>query len=131
MGRTLFTTQQCNFCHSDALFADHNFHNIGVRPVNEDLGRGAQTGLPQDNGKFKTPNLRNVELHAPYMHDGSLNTLETVVEHYNSGGQAHPHKSALVRPLGLTTAEKADLVAFLKALTDHNFRQNPAFAKPE
>ena len=73
------------------------------------------------------PTLRNVGVTAPYMHDGSLATLEAVVDHYNSGGKNHPHKSGLMKPLGLTAAEKADLVAFLEALTDDDFLNNAKF----
>jgi len=68
-----------------------------------------------------------VALTAPYMHDGSLPTLEAVVEHYNSGGQPHPNKSGLIRPLALTATEKADLLAFLHSLTDEAFVNNPKF----
>ncbi len=71
--------------------------------------------------------MRNVAVSAPYMHDGSLATLEEVVDFFNSGGQAHPNKSPLIRPLGLTTQEKADLMAFLKSLTDREFLENPKF----
>ena len=73
---------------------------------------------PSDVGKFKVPSLRNIELTAPYMHDGSMATLEQVVDHYNSGGQPHPNKSGLIKPLGLTAQEKTDLVNFMKALSD-------------
>jgi cytochrome c peroxidase len=69
-----------------------------------------------DRGKFKTPTLRGVALTAPYMHDGSLKSLEEVVEFYNRGGGANPHLDPRIRPLGLTADEQRDLVAFLKAL---------------
>ncbi len=85
------------------------------------------TGKSEDEALFKVPSLRNVELTAPYMHNGSLHTLQEVVDHYNSGGKAHPNQSSLVRPLGLNEAEKTDLVIFLKSLTDKEFVSNPLF----
>jgi cytochrome c peroxidase len=66
---------------------------------------------------FKTPGLREIIRRSPYMHDGSLATLEQVVEHYDRGGVDRPSRSDLVKPLGLTTQEKSDLVSFLKTLT--------------
>lgn len=83
-----------------------------------DSGRARITTLTSDVGKFKVPSLRNIALTAPYMHDGSLATLEAVVEHYNSGGKPHPNKSGLIQPLNLTAQEKQDIVNFLKALSD-------------
>jgi cytochrome c peroxidase len=133
-GRTIFINLQCNVCHSDALMSDHNFHNIGVRPQSEDLGRGAITSNSNDNGAFKTPNLRNVELHAPFMHNGRFNTLEEVVEFYNRGGDhdAPNIDRGLIRPLNLTTQQKAALVAFLsRPLTDVRVRDElPPFDRP-
>ena len=73
---------------------------------------------------FKTPSLRNVELTAPYMHNGSFASLTDVVEHYNSGGAAHHQKSSMIKPLGLTEGEKKQLIAFLKSLTDHDAINN-------
>ena len=134
MGRVFFAGLQCNACHSDALFTDHNFHNIGVRPPNEDTGRGSQTGNPDDNGKFKNPTLRNVELHAPYMHDGRFATLEEVVEFYDRGGDhdAPNIDRNLIRPLNLAPEEKAALVAFMKRpMTDPRVRDElPPFDRP-
>ena len=134
MGRVFFAGLQCNACHSDALFTDHNFHNIGVRPPNEDSGRGSQTGNPDDNGKFKNPTLRNVELHAPYMHDGRFATLEEVVEFYDRGGDhdAPNIDRNLIRPLNLAPEEKAALVAFMKRpLTDPRVADElPPFDRP-
>ena len=134
LGRSFFAGLQCNACHSDALFTDHNFHNIGVRPPNEDTGRGSQTGNPDDNGKFKSPTLRNVELHAPYMHDGRFATLEEVVEFYDRGGDhdAPNIDRNLIRPLNLAPEEKAALVAFMKRpLTDPRVANElPPFDRP-
>ena len=80
-----------------------------------------------DRARFKVPSLRNIELTGPYMHNGSIRTLNEVVAHYNSGGQPHLNKSPLIKPLGLTPEEQNDLVAFLKTLTDHTFTNNKNF----
>jgi cytochrome c peroxidase len=85
-GLNLFIENSCNICHSGPLLADHRFHNIGVRLALEDRGRGAITGNTSNDGEFKTPNLRNVELHGPFMHNGRFSTLEDVIEFYNRGG---------------------------------------------
>jgi cytochrome c peroxidase len=99
-----------------ALFTDNRFHNIGAGTP-EDRGRGAVTGRAEDAGAFKTPTLRNVALTAPYMHDGSLSTLEAVVEFYNRGGGGRPGVDRDVVPLGLDPEARQALVAFLRALT--------------
>jgi cytochrome c peroxidase len=109
---------RCWRCHSGANFTDEQFHNTGVSWAKEplDLGRFAITKRDADRGKFKTPTLRGVVLTGPYMHDGNLKTLEDVVEFYNSGGGANPHRDPILEPLGLTKEDLRDLVAFLKAL---------------
>ncbi len=119
-GMTMFFNEEgdCFHCHVDYNMTDYSFQNNGLYLVYPDSGRARITGRPSDVGKFKVPSLRNVELTGPYMHDGSIATLEEVVEHYNSGGQLHPNKSNVVRPKNLTTQQKQDLVNFLKALTD-------------
>jgi len=135
LGEQLFVENSCNTCHDGPLLADHNFHNIGVRPQSEDVGRGAVTGNSEDNSKFKTPNLRNIELRAPYMHNGRIATLEEVVEFYNRGGDfdAPNIDHSLIRPLGLTQAQKDALVAFMKRpLTDPRVaNQLPPFDRPQ
>jgi cytochrome c peroxidase len=109
---------RCWRCHTGATFTDEGFHNTGVGwgadPA--DLGRFAVTRRESDKGKFKTPSLRGVVLTAPYMHDGSLKTLEEVVEFYNKGGRPNPNLDAFLQPLELSKDEVRDLVAFLKAL---------------
>lgn len=119
-GRLLFGGLGCAGCHAGSLMSDNIFHYIGTRPVNEDLGRFAINGNPGDRGAFRTPSLRNVELRPPYFHGGRFATLEEVVEFYNRGGDFNaPNKPPVIRPLNLTTQQKADLVAFLKRpLTD-------------
>lgn len=109
---------ECFHCHGEYNFTDYSFKNNGLYLQYADSGRARITLLQSDVGKFKVPSLRNIEFTAPYMHDGSLATLEDVIEHYNMGGQAHPNKSGLIQPLNLTTQEKQDLINFLKALSD-------------
>lgn len=112
----------CTQCHVGANFTDELYHNLGVgfdKPDDEQLdwGRHAVTEADADRGAFKTPTLRNIDQTAPYMHDGSQATLAEVVEWYDQGGHDNPFLSDKVKPLKLTKQEKADLVAFMKALT--------------
>ncbi len=133
-GRQIYVTAQCSFCHGGPLLSDQNFHNIGVRPQAEDIGRESVTGSANDRARFKTPTLRNVELRAPYMHNGEFATLEEVVEFYNRGGDFNaPNKDPRVRPLNLTGEQKADLVAFLKRpMTDPRVAgELPPFDRPQ
>lgn len=120
-GRDIFFTEKgnCTACHVGANLADEKYHNLGVgmEAAEPDLGRYAITKEEADKGAFKTPTVRNAALTAPYMHDGSQATLEEVVEWYDKGGHPNPHLSDKIRPLKLTTEEKADLVAFLHACT--------------
>lgn len=116
----------CFHCHGGNLFSNHQFMNNGLEERPSDLGRMEVTGREEDRGKFKVPTLRNVALTAPYMHDGRFATLEEVVDHYNG----KLHRSPTLDPnlakhpesgLGLSTEDKASLVAFLKTLTDEHF----------
>lgn len=117
-GFRLFTGRaNCGACHLIPLFTDHRFHNTGVSWGSPDLGRGAVTGVGSDRGAFKTPSLRNVAMTAPYMHDGSLATLEDVVDRYDRGGTPNPYLDEEIHPLRLTAGEKRQLIAFLRALT--------------
>ncbi len=118
---------KCSECHGGFNFSNYNFENNGLYEQYEDVGRFRLTGDEADRALFKIPSLRNVGLTAPYMHDGSLPTLEAVVEHYQFGGKNTPQKSSLVQPLELTESERADLVQFLESLTDETFVQNPLF----
>ncbi len=128
-GKDLFFSEKlaCSQCHGGFNFTNYAFENNGLYEDYPDPGRFRLTGDEADRALFKVPTLRNVGVTAPYMHDGSLPTLEAVVEHYNSGGKNHTHKSQLIKPLNLTTNEKSDLIAFLKALTDDDFLNNPKF----
>jgi cytochrome c peroxidase len=116
-GFTLFNTKaRCSSCHSGWNFTEDSFHDIGL--PDKDIGRGKF--LPQVEKMqyaFKTPGLREIERRGPFMHDGSVATLEAVVEHYNRGGEDRPSRSVLMRPLGLTPEEKSDVVAFLRTLS--------------
>ena len=108
----------CWQCHTPPLFTDDSFHNtgVGVRDGRAEPGRQAHTKDADDTGRWKTPTLRGLRLTAPYMHDGSLATLDDVVAFYVEGGHANPHLDARVRPLQLTVEERRDLVAFLSSL---------------
>jgi cytochrome c peroxidase len=119
---------RCVTCHGGALFTDNQFHYTGVRPVNEDLGRFDVDGLPQNRGAMKTPTLRNVELRAPYFHNGRFASLEAVVDFYNRGGDFDaPNKAPQITPLGLNPGQRAALVAFLRRpLTDTRVRDGVA-----
>ena len=142
-GRILFTTPtlaNCAACHgTDNFIPGANINNNGLENPYIDKGRGAVTNRPQDEGLFKVPSLRNIELTGPYMHDGRFATLEAVVEFYNSGVVAHPNLSGPLRDgpgsnqprrLNLTAAQKAALVAFMKTLTDTSVTTDPRWQDP-
>jgi cytochrome c peroxidase len=116
-GFVLFNSKaQCSSCHEGWNFTNDGFQDIGL--PSDDIGRGKfAPGVLKMEHAFKTPGLREISRRSPYMHDGSLASLEQVVEHYNQGGVERPSRSDLMKPLGLTTDDKADLVAFLKTLT--------------
>ncbi len=128
-GMDLFFSEKtnCSNCHGGFNFTNYNFENNGLYEEYEDVGRFRFTGNEEDIARFKIPSLRNIELTAPYMHDGSLQSLQQVIDHYDSGGKNHPHKNVLIKPLNLTEQEKEDLIAFLKSLTDDFFVTNPLF----
>jgi cytochrome c peroxidase len=117
----------CIACHSGPLFSDEQFHNTGVGWENEpfDYGRFGVTKDENDRGKFKTPSLRNVALTTPYTHNGSLATLEEVVDFYNKGCKSNAHLDQEIRPLNFTATEKADLIVFLRSLTSEQPSNKP------
>jgi cytochrome c peroxidase len=135
-GKTLFL-RSCANCH---MPGGQDAHFILDRPLNNGLdadhrkpdgGVGDITLLGADLGRFKSPSLRNVELTGPYMHDGRLETLEAVIDHYSKDVKPHPNADGRVRrPLNLRSSEKAALVAFLKTLTDRKFITDPKFSDP-
>ncbi len=132
----------CGDCHSGALTFSNSFSNNGLDDLITDKGRGLISKKISDDGKFKIPSLRNIALTGPYMHDGRFTSLEQVLDHYNE----HIKQSATIDPqiteasnyniapgnktLGLTKQEKADIVAFLKMLTDTEFTNNKNFSNP-
>ncbi len=128
-GRQVFVSDKakCFDCHFREDFTDDEFKNIGLYDgaTLNDAGLFNRSGKDVDKGKFKTPGLRNVALTAPYMHNGMFKTLEEVVAFYDNPKQAVPHAIntdiKLQRPIGLSKREKADLVAFLKTLTDKKY----------
>jgi cytochrome c peroxidase len=122
---------ECFHCHVGYNLTSQGYRNDGIASDDPDSGRFELTQKESDRGKFKTPTLRNIAVTAPYMHDGSLATLEAVVEQYDAGGRGHENTDPLIQPLALDASEKSDLVAFLRALTDDEFLTNPAFADPE
>lgn len=129
------TRGDCFHCHgsdNNPLWTDNKFHNNGLDATFTDLGFGAVTGDPRDNGKFRTPSLRNLVFTAPYMHDGRFATLEEVINHYSEGLKSSPTIDPLMKKVQqggvqLTSKDKADLKAFLLTLTDHDFVNNPDF----
>jgi cytochrome c peroxidase len=108
---------QCSACHKGFAFTDGSFHDIGTAKGN-DIGRGRLfPKSTQLRYAFKTPTLWDVARRAPYMHDGSVPTLDAVIDLYDRGGIDRPSRSPHIRPLHLTAGEKADLIAFLHTLT--------------
>jgi cytochrome c peroxidase len=110
----------CTTCHAGPNLTDEAFHNTGIawrEGVLHDPGRFTVSEKPEDRGAFKVPTLREVARTAPYMHDGSLASLEDVVEYYDRGGNANPGLDEDLRPLHLSAEEKRALVAFLRSLS--------------
>jgi cytochrome c peroxidase len=133
-GYNLFFTEKadCFHCHGNILFTDNLFHNNGLDAFPSDQGRQKVTNDANDEGKFKTPTLRNLLFTAPYMHNGRFTTLEQVVEFYSTGLKFSATVDPLMKNVNrggiqLTSQEKLDLVAFLKTLTDSSFVNNTAF----
>jgi cytochrome c peroxidase len=138
-GKQLFFSQltACAGCHGTETFTAPGPHNNGLENPAVDRGVGAISNLPLQNGEFKVPTLKNIELTAPYMHDGRFTTLQQVVEHYNSGLQPHPNLAPQLRNpdgtpkrMNLTADQKAALVAFLKTLTDAAIGTDEKFSSP-
>jgi len=129
---------ECGHCHNAPLFTTNDYFNNGLDSVADlnsfkDLGLGAVTKRPFDNGKFRAPTLRNIALTAPYMHDGRFQTLEEVINHYNEGVHYMDNVDPLLlKPegLGMNEQHKKDLLAFLHTLTDTSFVNNPTYQSP-
>jgi cytochrome c peroxidase len=120
-GFVLFnTTGNCTACHSGWTLTDDSFHDIGL-PATTDLGRAEiVTGVAELERSFKTPGLRNIDQRAPYMHDGSVATLDAVVKHYVNGIVQRPSLSPVIKPVALSDQDVGDVVAFLKTLTSED-----------
>ncbi len=161
-GMELFFSErlECHHCHGgfnftlstvhdNSPFDAARFHNTGLYDVDGlggyptgNTGIHEITGRPSDMGRFRAPTLRNVEVTAPYMHDGSIATLEGVIDHYARGGRnvtegpwlgdgaLNPLKSGFVPGFSITDREREDLIAFLKSLTDRSFLEDPRFSNP-
>jgi cytochrome c peroxidase len=161
-GEILFFNQHlsCFRCHggfnfSDATVSENNagreleFHNTGLYKIAgmlsypaPNVGTFEYTRIAADVGKFKAPTLRNIAITAPYMHDGSIATLEGVLDHYAAGGRTiatgpnagighdNPNKDPLIAGFQLSRQDRADLIAFLESLTDEEVRHDPGFANP-
>ncbi len=134
-GYNLFTSK-CASCHSTDLQTDNSFRNNGlaVNPAVNDVGRYRVTELASDYYKFKIPSLRNIEKTAPYMHDGRFGTLESVLEHYNSGITDSATLDPILKQNGilgipLSAVEKRQLIAFMKTLTDNQFLTDKRFSE--
>lgn len=161
-GEALFFSErlECHHCHSglhlsDTVLHERNklgetaFHNTGLYNIDGkggyppgNTGIAEVTGRPEDMGRFRAPSLRNVAVTAPYMHDGSISTLDEVIDHYAAGGRtiasgpyagvgsANPYKSSFMSGFKLDARERADLIAFLKSLTDDRFLIDPRYGDP-
>ncbi|MDX2047691.1 MAG: cytochrome c peroxidase [Chitinophagaceae bacterium] len=126
---------KCANCHAEPLFTDHSFRDIGLRPDIRDEGRYNVTGNAGDKNKFKVPGLRNAELTAPYMHNGSVISLFSVMVQYDQQTHNTANLDSSMKKNGqlgirLNNEEKQNLVAFIKTLTDTSFISNKKFAKP-
>lgn len=147
-GEVLFFSQHisCFQCHGGANFTDSSvseknpdrpieFHNNGLYATYPDSNPGIFefTKVPEDRGKFQAPTLRNIALTAPYMHDGSLPTLEAVLDQYAAGGKGghdNPNKDPRIGGFKMSTQDRADLIAFLNSLTDEELIHDPRFSDP-
>ncbi|HLG57106.1 MAG TPA: cytochrome c peroxidase [Vicinamibacterales bacterium] len=132
-----FDTAGCSQCHVGSSFSDSLFHNLGVgwderTRTFKDEGRFAVSKKPEDRGAFKTPVLRDVSKHPPYMHDGSIATLKEVVELYNKGGIANPYLTrGRIKPLALNDADVNAIVAFLQSLDGEGYQDTPPKTFPQ
>jgi len=119
------------FSHGSPFFSDFDFHNTGVAMKASDFGRYRVTNRRSDIGAFKTPTLRDVELTAPYMHDGSHKTLLDVVRFYDRGGEANPYLDRRIAPLNLTDEEMNALVEFMRSLTSDEVLRRTQATTPQ
>ena len=129
-GEAIFMSEKggCFHCHPAGPLTNEGYFNNGLFLDGGDVGRRGITGRTGDLGKFKVPTLRNIAATAPYMHDGSLATLDDVLDHYARGGNGGSFTDPTIMPLSLTDTERQDLLAFLRALTDPAFLADPRWA---
>jgi len=139
-----------SIAHEGLVFSENAFHSNGLYNIagagdypESNQGLFAFTNRPEDRGRFKAPTLRNIAVTAPYMHDGSLETLDAVIDHYAAGGRLiedgpyagdgrlHPNKSAFINGFELNAQERVDLKSFLESLTDEQFLRDPKFSEPD
>ena len=111
----------CVQCHSGFNFSNGEIVNNGLYAEYKDIGKMRVSLLEKDNGCFKVPTLRNIAITGPYMHDGSIISLEEVIDHYSKGGNANKYRHEFIKPFDIAEREKNDLVSFLKSLTDSSF----------
>ncbi len=130
-GMKLFTEKlYCIQCHPPPYFTTFEAQNNGLyKEFGEDKGRFRIHLDSADIGKFKIPSLRNIELTFPYMHDGTLTTIDEIIDHYRKGGQGNPLQSKLIQPFEISTQEQKQLKAFLYALTDSSYMTEMNFRK--
>ena len=126
---------ECGHCHNVPLFTTNEYFNNGIDPATvisdfPDPGLGAVTMDESDYGKFRAPTLRNITFSAPYMHDGRFQTLEEVIDHYNSGGHPSINKDPLITPLGLSEEHKSQLLDFISTLDDPEFLTKAELQSP-
>lgn len=121
---------RCSACHSTWRLTDDGFHDIGLASADRGRGKFAPPQVVGMQHAFKTPTLRELNDKGPYMHDGSINSLLAVITHYEEGGIARPSRSPEMKPFTLTGQERADLLAFLRAL-DRNPATQAATGQPE
>jgi cytochrome c peroxidase len=131
-----FDKAKCNQCHLGQNFTDNRFHNLGIgwdaeKKEFADVGRYEVSGEMEDMGAFKTPGLRECSKHAPYMHDGSIETLEEVMIHYNVGSIDNPYLSPKIEPLDLSTEEVEALLAFMIALDGEGYQDTAPETFPQ
>jgi cytochrome c peroxidase len=137
-GEVVFFTDPvagCFRCHGGFNFSDNTFHNTALYLdyPEPNVGIFEYTRRAADRGKFKVPTLRNIALTAPYMHDGSIATLEEVIDHYAAGGRAHenPQKDRRMQRIALTAQNRKDLLEFLRSLTDTEVTRDRRFSDPK
>ena len=125
-GLELFSKKlYCASCHTPPYFTTHEAASNGLlKKYNDDKGRFRIHNDSSDIGKFKIPTLRNIELTYPYMHDGSYDNLENIIDHYAKGGSQHKNQDSIIKPFEINTKEKEHLIAFLKSLTDTSYMAN-------